>query len=178
MLLETIRAIAAAAADNTIGVNAQIAALTLDTHSPADTAPPNVTIYNAVDDQWVARRAIAENETDISFPALAIYLHSPAQLEAEVETITRDGEFPIGLAVLTKKSDSALGMRDSLYTTRAILRFLRQFELPANDTMRQRNGVHLLEITTLLQPQVYEAWGTAMVAGFVLPTWKVRETSP
>jgi hypothetical protein len=174
MELETISLCAAAAADATIGVNAMIDALTMNA---GHVRPSHVTIYNSVDHGWVSRRMVAEDGGNVSFPALAILVAEPIKLD-EVQTVVRDGHFPVGFAYLQKLSDSAKGNRDALYTSRAVLRFLTRFADNAAVAARHANGIQIVCPEDTKQPPVSEAWGGALVTAVTVVTWLVRETSP
>lgn len=170
---------AAAAADPTIGVNAMIAALALDGSDPR---PSAVTVYNAMDHGWVARRMVPEQGSGITFPALAVFVSQPARLD-EVHTVVRDAHYPVAYAYVTLNSDSAKGNRDAAYTMRALLRTLRLFHAPTptGAGLRQHNGIGIIppngpDATT--QPPVYETWGSAIVTAVTQVEYLVRDTSP
>src|SRR4051794_21284258 len=129
MELETLRMHAAAAADATIGVNAMIDALPIE---GGDVRPPHVTIYTSLDEGagWVARKAVSEKGDGITFPALAIFLHATSV--KEVMTSVRDADVAVVLAYIARSADNPKTQRDSLYTDRAMLRFLRRFADNAN----------------------------------------------
>lgn len=171
MKLETIRLVAAAAADPTLGVNAMLAGLTLMTGDPR---PANVTIYNAADHGWVARRMIPEEASGITFPALAVFLVKSSTFD-EVPSQVRDGHLPIGLAYVENASDSAKGNRDAMYTEMAILRFLARLESPAADSLRQVNDVGLVYPDSTEQPPVDQPWGSGLVTALTITTWTVRD---
>lgn len=175
MELDVIRACAAAASDATIGINAQLAALPLDA---GDATPPQVTLYNSVDHGWVARQTAAESGSGITFPAVAILVAQPTTID-QVHTVTRDAHFPVAFAYVQRQADSAHGLRDALYTQRAILRFLTAFAAPTptGQSYRFRNGVGLVLPESITAPPTNQPWGAALVTSAVIVTWLVRETS-
>jgi hypothetical protein len=174
MELETISMCAAGAADGTIGVNTMIDALTINA---GHLRPAHVTIYNSVDHGWVARRAVPEDGGGVTFPALAVLVAEPITLD-EVQSVVRDGHFPVGFAYLQKLSDSAKGNRDALYTSRAVLRFLSRFANNAAAVSRAMNGIQIVCPVDTKQPPVSEPWGGALVTAVTVVKWLVRETAP
>lgn len=182
MELEVIRAAAAGASDLTIGVNAQIALLTIDTIG--DLIPPTVAVYNYVDHPWVARKKLNIDEINagrISVPALAIYLSSPPKIDGEIQrTDYRDGSFPVTFGYVSVEPDDAKRMRDALYTTRALLRFLTQFHKnDYADTLRSRNGISLILAQSPLEPATpMDSWEGGILAAELTVTYRCREHSP
>lgn len=175
MELETIRSCAAGAADGAHGINAQIAALTLD---GADARPANVTLYTSLTAGWVARRTFAIAGLNVSLPAVAIYVGDSAELEPEVATVYRDGHFPVVFAYLDEKSASETGTLNALYTNRAILRFLTWFNHNAQAaTVRTRNGIIVQACTNLTQAPIAAVKGDVFIGAITQATFKVRETS-
>lgn len=171
MKLEAIRLNALAAADPTIGVNAMLAALTL---MPGDARPDPVTIYNAVDHGWVARRTVPEDGAGVTYPALAVLLVKPAQFD-EVPSNVRDGHIPIGFIYLQKASDTSKGLRDAFYTELAILRFLARLESPAGDALRVTGDVGLVYPDATESPLYEATWGSALAVSATVVTWVVRD---
>jgi hypothetical protein len=178
MKLETVRLVKAALADVTYGINAMLAALTLD---GSDTRPANPTVYTDVDHKWVARRKVDDVDTAaITFPALAVFQFAPLRcVDVEVRTIVRDADVQIAFAYVVRKQDSAAAVRDALYFNRALLRWFKWFE--ANDqtsSFRTKNGVTLRLLQELTQDDVDEDWGSVNCIAATIATWRVRENSP
>lgn len=178
MKLEVVRLIVAGLADATYGINAKIAALTLD---GSDTRPSNPTVYNDVDHKWVARRIIDDaDSSNITFPALAVFQFAPLRAaDPEVETVVRDVEIQIAFALLLNKQDSAAAIRDTLYFNRALLRWFHWFM--GNDqssSFRTKNGAIIRSVTELTQDEVEEPFGSADCVSATIATFRVRETSP
>jgi hypothetical protein len=176
--LETVRLIKAGLADATNGINAKIAALTLD---GSDARPSNPSRYFDVDDKWVARRQIDDGDTsNITFPALAVFQFAPLHvLDPEVQTVVRDVEIQIAYAYLVKKQDSAEAVRDSLYFNRALLRWHTWFMANAQASgFRTKNGVIIRYTTELTQDDAHEDWGSVDCIAGTIATYRVRETSP
>lgn len=177
MKLETVRLIKAGLADVTNGINAKIAALTLD---GSDTRPANPAPYFDVDHSWVARRSLTDADTQAvsAFPALAVFQSAPLRaLDTEIETIIRDVEIQIAFAYLVKKQDSALAVRDALYFNRALLRWFAWFM--SNDqasSFRTKNGAVIRYVTDITQDDVHEEWGAADCIAATIATFRVRET--
>lgn len=177
MKLETVRLIKSGLADATNGINAKIGALTLD---GTDTRPANPTRYFDVDDKWVARRRIDDDELSVvTFPALAVFQFAPLVVaDPEVHTVVRDAEIQVGFAYLIKKQDSAAAVRDALYFNRALLRWFAWFL--SNDqtsAFRTKNGVIIRTVTEITQDDVFEEWGSADCIAATVATFRARETS-
>lgn len=178
MKLEVVRLIKAGLADATNGINAEIAALTLD---GSDTRPSNPTCYYDVDHKWVARRHIDDaDSSNITFPALAVFQFAPLLVvDPEVQTVVRDVDLQIAFALLLNKQDSAEAVRHALYFNRALLRWFAWFM--ANDqssSFRTKNGVIIRSVTELTQDDVQEEFGAADCVSATIATFRVRETSP
>lgn len=178
MKLEVVRLIKAGLADATGGINAKIAALTLD---GTDARPSNPNRYFDVDHKWLARRQVNDDDTStITFPALAVFQFAPLTfVDAEVQTVVRDADLQIGFAYLVKKQDSAEAVRDALYFNRALARWFTWFM--SNDqtsAFRTKNGVIIRAVTELTQDDVLEPWGSADCVASTVATFRVRETSP
>lgn len=179
MELEVIRAVSAGLQDATIGINAMIDGLTLDTIG--DAPPSHVTVYNYTDHSWVARKKINHDEVEnghISLPAVAVYLEAPPQLEPVVRTIYRDGDYPIAISYVTIEPDEVKRMRDALYVNRAVLRFLTRFDSDAHASMRFRNNVNLYVQKSLVQFTPFVRWEAAILAASTIPTYQCREHQP
>jgi hypothetical protein len=172
--LETIRMSATAAADATIGINAMIDALPLD---GADTRPPHVTVYNSVDHPWVARREFPEQDPNITYPAVAVMLAQQLVVR-EVMTSNRDAEATVLFAYIERASDSAKLTRDTLYTNRAMLRFLTRFSSNASgSTFRSRGGVLMINPIKTDQGTTKESWGNATMVAATMVTWLIRDSA-
>lgn len=178
MKLETVRMLVAALADGTNGINAKIAALTLD---GADARPATPTVYNDVDHRWVARRRVDDADlATITFPALAVFqLGRMTAVLPEPYLPLRDADVQIGFAHIGKGQDSALALRDALYANHALMRWFSWFlSQDPNGATRTRNGVTVADCTGFVQDDVHEEFDgvdclAQSVAGLVL-----RDSSP
>ena len=177
MKLEAMRCIRDGLADATNGINAKLAALTLD---GADTRPANPTRAFDVDDAWVARRSLNAEDTSVTLPALAVFQFEPLQVgNAEILTVVRDASVRVAFAYLLKKQDSDEAVRDGLYFNRALLRWFAWFM--SNDqtsAFRTKNGIIIRTVTDIVQPDVVEDWGAAVCTAVTFGTFHLRETSP
>lgn len=173
MEAEIIRAHAAALADASIGINAMLAALPLD--EPSDLRPKPLEIYTSVEHGPIARRAINDEGSGLTFPALAIYVADAATLE-QVRTTTRDGHFPVALSHIELDSDSARGNLNACYTMRALARFFTRFARNDGAAFRVRNGVQLIEPVEFKQSPVFQRWDAGLVQTTLVVTWHVRDT--
>lgn len=175
MMLESYRMLDAGAKDVTIGLNAMIAALALD---GSDQRPANVTIYNAADHPWVARKSFPANDPSVTLPAFVIAPGDPADIMPEVETIVRDGHLHLVLAHISERADSAFAARDGMYVGRAALRFLKRFNDNANIAFRTRNGIVMRSCTELRMPAVAALFEDRVVTAPLVLTYLVRESAP
>jgi hypothetical protein len=179
MKRETIRMLKLGAADVTNGINAKIAAVSLDA---GDVRPAAVNLYNDIDHKWVARRRVSAEETAaaITFPAFAIFQHGSVQVvDVEVETIVRDALIQVGFAHLVKENNPLEAISDGEYVNRAVLQFLNW--VMRNDqasSFRTRNGIVIRSIDTLIQDDVHEDWDGAVCVAQTIATFRVRETQP
>lgn len=176
MKLETVRLIKAALADATNGINAKIAELVLD---GTDSRPANPTRYFDVDDRWLARRQVNDDDLlTVTFPALAVFQFAPLEIiTPEVQTYVRDADLKIAYAYLVKKQDSKVAVCDALYFNRALLRWHRWFM--SNDqtaAFRTKNGIIIRWAGKIEQDDVDEQWGSANCIGTTVITYRVRET--
>lgn len=175
MELETIRCVVAGLGDGTIGINALIAALTLEA---GDARPPNLTIYNSVQHGWVARKAFALSGLNVTLPALAVFASDVEIKDAEVETAVRDGWVTVTLAHLAEKSATETGNYNALQTNRAILRFCKLFSANSNLAMRTRNGVILQAIAEIKPDSIAAVKDDVFIGAATTVKFLVRETSP
>jgi hypothetical protein len=178
MELEVVRACYYGLKNATIGLNAQIGGLAID--QTGDLTPPQVAFYNYVDHPWVARKKINREEiesTRIVLPAMVVFLEAAPTIDAEVETIYRDGDFPVSYSYLSIEPDETKRMRDALYTTRALFRFFTQFHANAvKDTLRLRNNVALLFAKNPITPYTpMDSWEAAYLAAATTVTYRCRE---
>lgn len=180
MELEAIRAVYAGLTDPTIGINAMIDGLVKDTVT--DNLPAHVTVYNYVDHPWVARKKLNKDEIEnghVSVPAVAVFLARPAAIDAKVQTVHRNGDFPIVVAYFTTEPDETKRMRDALYVNRAMLRFLTKFDDNANATMRFRNNVNLFTLQEpVTQTTPFVPWEAAILSAATEFTYHCREHLP
>ena len=176
MLVELVYSLNAGLEDGTIGLNAQFDTLSVVS---GHAVPPDVTFYNQIEHKWVARRKVTTEDTGVSYPAVAIFQSAPGSVDGEVETIVRDGDWPITFAYLAKRSDSALGARDGGYTMRCLPRFLRDYMENSNVAARTVNGIIVSQIIGDLQvPPILEEWDKAEIVAALTATFRCRETSP
>lgn len=181
MELEVVRAVYYGLKDATIGLNKQIDGIVID--QIGDLMPSHCAFYNYVDHPWVAQKTINREEVDngvVIFPAIAVYLESAPQFDPEVITTDhRDGTFAIAISLLTIEPEKAKAMREALYTNRALLRFLTQFNSNTyKDTLRLRNGVSLFVSTALTQYTPFDMWGDVLLAASTVVTYRCREHQP
>lgn len=175
MKLETMLCIKDGLADATNGINAKIAALTLN---GSDTRPANPTRGFDTEDAWVANRQWNADDPGVTLPALAVFQAAPIRvIDVEPETIVRDVELQLVYAYLVNKQDADEVMRDGHYFIRALLRWHTWFM--RNDqagSFRTRNGIIIRTTQDLSPDDAREDFGAAVSIASVTATYIVRET--
>jgi hypothetical protein len=171
MLLETIRMVADALANNTIGVNAQLATLTVDA---GDALPAS--IVTVADETRNGQVAVGRYPTTL--PCLTVTLNGQVELDGEVVSSYRDAEVSILIRFVTQDADTAQGNTNAYYTLRAVVKALREFNRNTNESLRSRNGIHVLECKSLTHVQLFENIDDAYVTGGIEVTFHVRDTTP
>lgn len=184
MELEVVRIVADwlnGVTTNRYSVNALLPSTPRDA---GDAQPPDVAVYDATRDEWVARK-IVPNDDAVTLPALAVFLADTPQLDGEVETVIRDGKCSVGIAYFLDQSDLAESMRNALYTKRTILRSLKQLHENANaTTVRLRNNVQLRLCEQLRLVPTVGHWGggndsgDSWLATAILADYTVRDLAP
>lgn len=175
MLLETVRIFADGLGHATWGVNAQLPLLDYDA---GDSQPENIaTIADETRSFLVALERPAE-----PYPSLSVAINSPADLEPEVLTSTRDFEIPVRIRLGLANDQAQYGMRDTYYYLRAIQKSLRDFGAngTAPEAFRTRNNVLMMEYTSMTHQPLFRMIEDAkgIVTGQLLVTVKVRDLNP
>jgi hypothetical protein len=174
MELEIVRSVADALAHPVIGVNAKLPGVPRDV---TDAVPPDVSIADSTRNGWVARRTV-QRGTAAELPALAVSIARPAKLDGNIKTTFRAGEFDVLVEYVARKALSELALQQGLYTLRAALRTFGEFHRNENVAMRQRNGVHLIVCTSILQAPTWAEWDDAVVTAALVCTYTARDIQP
>lgn len=165
MIIEGCRIIETVLLDGTLGLNAQIAALVMDTPvggGTPDTRPANPTILNAVDDDPTVR------EEEITFPAVVIDIGKPGAAPGQIWSGIRDSELDILIAYVEQSGDVTANKRASDYTMRAIVRCLARglFAAGKRDTAGTRNGYAISKSSKMKYGPTHQpAYGGVMTGG-------------
>lgn len=175
MKLETIRCCVAGLEDATIGLGALLDAMTLE---DGDARPATPAVYDEFRHGWVARRTVPQEDSAITFPAIAVFTQSPLTTDGEVHTVLRDASLTVAYAYLTRDVDSADARVAAELTQRVLLRHLKLFNANGNVAMRTRNGVIVRECLELRLPPITENWEGAVCAAVTLADFSIRETEP
>jgi hypothetical protein len=175
MELETIRCLVDGLNDPTIGINAMIDALGLES---GDVTPPHVTVYDSARHGWLARRAFALANLDVTMPALAVMVQSIDVSTPEIETVVREAYITITVADLDENSATQTANYSALQRRRALLRFLSRFSANGNLAMRTRNGVIVRCITEIKPESVAAVKDDVFIGATTDVTFLVRETAP
>lgn len=178
MILETVRIIAGALADATIGVNALRSLAPLDT---GVTAAPVVTVFNSTTDGRVARGGVP-NLLPTEFPALLV---TPADTPVDQQTpgvkpFPPDATITVLVRYVTRAVDTAAAERDTSQTLRAVWRSMGLLMQPAQSALRTITvsavpSVSLVSIRSLQAATLYESDADTIITGGVLVTCHVRD---
>lgn len=168
--------LAAALADETTGVNAQLDTVPRDAGDPR---PPDVV---GVLDQTLDDLASRDPEGVVDWPVIIVRWVDLGDLEGTSPTGHRDALTAVVAAgYVTRKADTAAALRDAGYTLRAMQRALRALDLKDPNTAQERlrNGISLRAKRSLAVPgplTVLEN-GVGVVAALHI-TCEVRDTEP
>ena len=173
MILETVRMIAAALDDATIGVNATRASVPTAT---GVSAPPAVTVLDSTTDGRVGRGGVPSLDPS-EYPALLV---SPADQPVDQQTPGArpwppDATVTVLVRYVTSNTDTAAAERDTSQTIRAVWRCMGQLMLPAGVALRTVAQVSLVSIRSMQAATLYESSEDTIVTGGVLVTCHVRD---
>jgi hypothetical protein len=160
MILETIRLLAAALADGTTGINAQLATVPRDSGDPQ---PPNVTVVEETTSPWAARGV---NPQEITTPYAVVSQAGPLVMEGEAVATYRKGRLSVAVEILSPKSASAEATRALLYTARAVQRAVRVWLADASSALRTDNDVYV---------EIAEQWTQSPVVPFAADSMTLVE---
>lgn len=168
MIVETVRIVADALADDATGVNARLAALAVDA---GDTVPLVARVLDAVSDD-----AVAAAEQVADWPVLMV---APGG-QFEVEGATPSGQrrarqgLPISVAYASGDTgDPAERLRNAEYTIRAVTHVV------TNMGQKERNGVWVLGVVLYtLNPLPTITVAGSVVDIEVIANLEVRDTVP
>jgi len=171
MILEVVRAVADWLEDATYGVDAKLAALTLD---GGDSLPSGVlTVYDETRDDDAAIDRPPEA------PFLKVVAGEIRSLDGQAATYTHDADIPLEITIQRKLTSPAALVRDLYYTTRATLQSVEALfdpSIPAAVTACSRNGVQLQVIVTLSAARVAPSLDDATGSAAVYLTVRCRDT--
>lgn len=164
--------------DATLGVNAQIAALTMDTPNgsvTADTRPSNVTVRNAVD---IDPAVHAADETQ--FPLVIVNVMNPGMGAGQPFSGVRDEEMEIIIAYVVQSGDVAGNERATDYTLRAIVRSITRGLLASGkrDVAGTRNGYVISKASKLKYGPTKQPEMGGIMTGAASFTVTVRDLQP
>jgi hypothetical protein len=165
--------------DATYGVGAVLAALPLG----ADAVPATPTVYNELEDGWVAR-AEAPKEIVDAGPCLAVYQTEPqtytdARPQRMSDTVgAASGSCSYAIAYITRNSATAEGSLAAAHVLRAVRGSLWLLQDETNAASRDRYGFRLETLTAVSQAPMNEERGDSLISGAVTVTWTTRETAP
>lgn len=177
MIIETLRMIEAVLNDGTLGVNAQLDALPLDTPnggSSPDSRPSHVTVRNAVDSDPTVR------EVDTSFPVIVVDSAKPGSAKGQVWSGIRDFDVDVIIAYVTESEHVFKNERDTDYSLRAIVRSIARGLLAVGkrDTAGSRNGYKIFKSSELKYGPTNQPQYGGVMTGAVEFTLTVRDLQP
>lgn len=143
MIIETLRIVADALANQTYGVNAQLPLVPLDGSDPV---PSNVVTIE--DETRNFDVALNKAPTD-DYPQLLVALNNEVEMQGQVVSSVREStvEVIIQYVALGVQTDTAI--RDGYYTMRAVTKCITDLFDNANESARTRNGVHAQELMSM-----------------------------
>lgn len=173
MLIETLRAVADALNDVTIGVNAQLSGIPLDAGDPALTPLTLIT-----DETNNLSLAMNKAPNDSGYPLLLVTLAAPVEMKGEVMSDIRSSEVRVLVQYIAQGSTTQNVVRDAYYAMRGVQRCLHDFHSNDNQSMRYRNGIQIQECLSMTHQLVdtYES-DNKIVTG-MLVTYLVRDSQP
>lgn len=142
MIVESVKIVADALADGTIGVNAQLKRL--ERHLYADHEPPPevATIVTVHDDDRAA-----EEKDPVDWPALVVSVGQPWDYEGYPRSGAIHGENGgVGILYYTRAADRGKALRDGALTMRAVVWSLIDLFNPSrsgSESDRHENGIQL-----------------------------------
>jgi hypothetical protein len=178
MIIEGSRMIEVALKDGTLGVNAQIDALLLDTAVGAgspDARPSHVAeIRNAVDSDPTVK------ETETTFPLVIINVMQPAVAPGQIWSGIRDSEIDFIIAYIRESGDVSKNLRDTDYTLRASDRAIAHGLLASGkrDTVGTRNGFAISKSSKLRYGPTHQPDYGGVMTGAVQFTMTMRDLAP
>ncbi|MFL5481139.1 MAG: hypothetical protein ACJ8AK_03035 [Gemmatimonadaceae bacterium] len=177
MIIETLRMVEAVLNDATLGANAQIDLLAMDTPnggSSPDDRPGHVTVRNAVDTDPTVR------EVDTSFPLVVVDVAKPGSAQGQVWSGIRDFDVDVIIAYVTESGHVFRNERDTDYSLRAIVRSIARGLLAAGkrDTAGSRNGFKIFKSSTLKYGPTNQPQSSGVMTGAVEFTLTVRDLAP
>lgn len=162
--------------DVTLGVNAQIAALPLDSANGGgqDARPANVTVRNAFD----ADPAVREVET--TFPVVVIDVPQPGVAPGQIWSGVRDSEVDLIIAYVVESGDVAKNRRNTDYSLRAIVRSIARGLLASGkrDTAGTRNGYAISKSSKMKYGSTHQPDYGGVMTGAVQFTLTIRDLAP
>jgi hypothetical protein len=168
--IEVIRMVTAVAKDVALGVNAQIALLPLDA---GDTAPLALTIIlSEFDDDIEVREKPATG-----WP-IGLILIDPqgSTAEPEAEVGYRDGDVPVVFCYVSEGPVLGKDRLDAKNACQAFVNSMKRGLLASNKigTAGLKNGVQILQATSLSTPKVESEFEIGTVVGAVRMSFNVR----
>lgn len=138
--------------------------------------PPQIKVVGDVRDAWVIKQ-----ETPPALPALMVFPDELFRADGSVFTQNRDADdVRIAVRYVTGVRDLSVGVLDTMYTLRAVVQSLRQFNLNATLAAgdRELNNIVLRYMTNIYWGLIVEDLGDAVVSGAVVAAWTVRDEAP
>jgi hypothetical protein len=167
----------------TNGLNACAAAVP---RMGSDEAPPTVTVYNELEDAWVAR-GLSPDEADtiagISFPACAVKIVS-ATWNAGMGTVYESGRAAIGtvqvaVELLQQNTNTIDAITDGIYLMRGLRASLMLLDNAAQTSRDEQNTtVCIWPSTGMQQMKMDIVRGDTLTVSALVITYPVWESTP
>lgn len=172
MILETVRLCAAALADPTSGVNAQLATVPRDTGDPQ---PANVSVVEETTTGWVTRDIVPQ---DLTVTYVAVAQSGDLVMAGENMALYRAATVNLSVRVIAPISTSANATRALHYTTRAVQRALRVWLADASSAARTDNQVFVEIAESWTQSPVFDAVEDRLSVVTLTLSLRVRDNAP
>lgn len=171
MILEGTRLVAEWLADETYGINALLATISLD---GSDSQPPDVAdIQTEFDDVSVALRRVPDGQTT---PALWLFGMDRIILAGGVTTEYRSGDHPLVIGYVHSDLDTQEGLQAASYTLRTVTWSLAALQRQPSAT-RTNNTVALENVTSIDWMPPFVPLDDGMLTGGLIASLKLRDLS-
>lgn len=176
MFVETLDLVKAAFQSVSYGVNNKL--LSIVTGSGHSIPPQIVTIESEIDNDNAAQ--LLTPQDDSTTPLIQIFLpHQNYVVSSDVISGTQDADIPVIARLVYKRTDTANGKTNFLYTLRAMRQCINSFIDDANESDRQLRNVQLMYFAQDIEVvEVMAKLGDDWITGGLKMIFRVRDINP